>query len=982
MTTSSKLDLNALRAKLSASQGPRYWRSLEELAETPEFAAFVEDEFPSRAEEWKSGIDRRNMLRLMAASFSLAGLTACTKQPQEIIMPYVRQPEDVVLGHSLYFATAMPFRGSGVGLLVESREGRPVKIEGNPQHPSSLGGTFVQHQAATLDLYDPDRSQASLFHGRITSWGKFIGEIAERKKAMGTGEGFHILSRPIISPTLAFQRQQLQQMYPALRWHEYDPVAHESSIEGARQAFTQPVHPIHVIDRADVIVSLDSDFLYESIPNARGFASRRHAEADRSRMNRLYVFEPTPTVTGAKSDHRLPVKAVDIEDVARAIAAQTGAGGTAPQLQPDQARMVNAVSRDLQAHRGTSLVIAGEQQTPAVHALAHAINQALGNSGATVLYADYPDAPAPGGLRTLSSEMRAGRVKTLLLLSVNPVYDAPADLEFEKQLDNVPFRIHLGLHQDETAARCHWHIPEAHFLESWGDVVAHDGTVSIIQPLIAPLYDGRTPYEILASFTDNPDQSGYRIVKGYWQSQYGGADFEAAWKRWLHDGFIPNTQYEPRSITAKTALPPRAATTAAGGLEIVFRPDPCVWDGSFSNNGWLQETPKPHTKLTWDNAIYISPATAQRLDVQNEDVVELEHRGRKVQGPAWIVPGQANDSITVFLGYGRTRGGRVASTGFNASVIRTSDAPAFGAGAQLRKTGRTSELACTQKHHAMEGRDIVRVAGNQQYIANPKLFAGHGEDLESAFSLYPEWNYSTNYRWGMAIDQNACIGCNACMVACVAENNIPVVGKDQVIRQREMHWIRVDSYFSESVDNPETHFQPVPCMHCEKAPCEPVCPVAATVHSGDGLNQMIYNRCVGTRYCSNNCPYKVRRFNFYLYPDWDTPTLELLRNPEVTVRSRGVMEKCTYCVQRIEAAKIEAEKEARPLREGDIVTACQQACPTEAILFGDLNDNQSRVYRLRHSALNYSLLPELGTQPRTTYLAKLTNRNPELENKA
>jgi molybdopterin-containing oxidoreductase family iron-sulfur binding subunit len=979
-TAGGKIDLAALRAKLKDAAGPEYWRSLDELAETPEFLAFVEDEFPSRADDLQNPATRRELLRVMAAAFGLAGLTGCTRQPPENILPYVRQPEEIVLGRPLLYATAMPFRGAAVGLLVESHEGRPTKVEGNPQHPASLGSTNLFHQASTLGLYDPDRSQAVYYHGRISTWGEFLGRMAELRESLGSGEGFHVLSEPLHSPALMSQRRALRRRYPAMQWCEYDPIG-DAAGEGT----------IYDFAKADVVLSLDSDFLFTtsgSIAYARAFAGRRHAEADRARMNRLYVVEPTPSITGDSADHRLPVKASEVEAIARAIAARTGAGtGQAAGLRTEVLRFVDAVAKDLQAHRGASIVIAGEYQPAAVHALAHAVNQSLGNVGSTVRYTEGPEPDSPAQMQSLPAlvaAMRAGRVKALLIMDANPVYTAAVDLEFAKHLDAVPLRIHLGLYRDETAALCHWHVPGTHYLESWSDAAGYDGTACIVQPLIAPLYGGKTAHEVLGTLTETPDRSSYQLVKSFWQSQYGAGDFEQTWERWLHDGVIPNTSFrERRAAPAATEAPPPVpgSQPQSDGLEIVFRPDPCVWDGRFANNAWLQETPKPHTKLTWDNAVYVGPRTAQRLGLENQDVVELRYRGRNVRGPVWIVPGQADDSVTVFLGYGRTRAGRVGTrAGYNAYALRTADHPYFDGGLEVAKTGDRYELACTQTHHSMAGRDLIHSASNARFLENPGVFKPEEQQEREAagLSLYPEWK-SNGHRWGMAIDLNSCIGCNACVVACVAENNIPIVGKEQVARGREMHWLRVDRYHSGSLDNPRIHFQPLPCMHCEQAPCEPVCPVAATVHSGEGLNQMVYNRCVGTRYCSNNCPYKVRRFNFLLYQDWNTPSLAPLRNPNVTVRSRGVMEKCTYCVQRIEAVKIETQKQDRGIRDGEILTACQQSCPTDAIIFGDLNDKSSRVHKLRNGPLHYSLLAELGTKPRTTYMAKLRNVNPDLE---
>jgi Fe-S-cluster-containing dehydrogenase component len=654
------------------------------------------------------------------------------------------------------------------------------------------------------------------------------------------------------------------------------------------------------------------------------------------------------------------------------------------------------VARDLQAHRGASLVIAGEHQPRRVHDIVRAINDALGNTGTTVAYVTPPPPAGVRSLRELNDAMKAGHVEALFIAGANPVYDAPIDLGFPDNLQKVPLRIHLGPYQDETAAVSHWHIPAAHFLESWGDARAYDGTMSIIQPLIAPLYEGRTAHELLASLTDAPDRSPYQIVRQFWATQRPAGGFEEFWERSVHDGFVSNavTAATPTGAAAKPATtpaqvsPPAQAPASAppqapaqsGHLEIVFRPDPSVWDGRFANNGWLQELAKPVSKITWGNAAYISPATAERLKLEHSDMVELEYRGRKVRAPLWVTPGQAADSVTVFLGYGRKRSGRASNDlGYSAYALRTWDHPHFDNGLEVRRLGDKHAFNSTQTHHSMEGRDIVRSATNAEFLKNHRVMQNEEKEKDQYdLSIYPSWKYE-GYKWGMAIDMNACIGCSACITACQSENNIPVVGGDQVRRGREMQWLRVDRYHEGKLDNPTVFFQPVPCMHCEQAPCEPVCPVAATVHSAEGLNQMIYNRCVGTRYCSNNCPYKVRRFNFYLYADWETPTLAAVRNPDVTTRSRGVMEKCTYCVQRIEQAKIDAEKENRRVRDGEVVTACQGACPTDAIIFGDINDKNSRVFKLKQSPLNYSLLADLGTQPRTTYLGKLRNPNPELE---
>ena len=984
-------------------------------------------------------VARRAFLKLMGASLALAGVTACTRQPAEKIVPYVRQPEEMVPGRPSFFATAMALGGVATGLLVESHEGRPTKVEGNPLHPGSLGATDVFAQAAVLGLYDPDRSQTLLNLGEIRPWPRFLGAIRSVLGAQQPlqGRGLRLLTESISSPTLAAQITDLIRRYPEANWHQWDPASRDNARAGAKLAFGDYVECQYRFDRAEVILALDADFLGcgpGSLRYAREFAARRRPEA--ASMNRLYAIESMPTSTGARADHRLPAKPSDIEAMARAIAVistQQSTRGTAvlPQIgqsfDPAVVKWIVAVGKDLQAHRGSSLVIAGDGQPAAVHALAHAMNAALGNAGRTVVYTEPAEAEPVDqlqSLRELADDMSAGRVDALVIIGGNPVYTAPVDLQFADAMNKVPFRVHLSLYDDETSALCHWQIPEAHFLESWSDARGHDGTVSIVQPLIAPLYGGKSAHEVLAAMSDRPEQSSYDVVREYWSQKSGSSriprtqgspattalspEFEANWRKWLHDGVIPNTAFSPRPVSVSPAIVAALSSfpgapkplggeggsriSTAQGLEISFRNDPAVLDGRFANNGWLQELPKPITRLTWDNAVVVSPATAERLQATGvasfqggehgqiiSDVVELRHRGRSVRGAVFAVVGHPDDCITVHLGYGRTRGGHLANgAGFNANAIRTAGAPWFDSGVELVKTGEQFSLACTQYHHLMEGRSPIHAATRDAFVRDPKsVHEGVEATPARTITLYPDHKYE-GYKWGMAIDVNSCIGCNACVVGCQAENNIPVVGKDQVLRGREMHWIRVDSYYRGPADNPETYFQPVPCMQCENAPCEVVCPVGATVHSDEGLNDMVYNRCVGTRYCSNNCPYKVRRFNFLLYQDWNTPSLKLGRNPDVTVRSRGVMEKCTYCVQRINAAKIDTEKQDRRIRDGEIVTACQQACPADAIVFGDLNDPASRVAKLQADVRNYSLLGELNTRPRTTYLAAVRNVNPEL----
>jgi Fe-S-cluster-containing dehydrogenase component len=696
-------------------------------------------------------------------------------------------------------------------------------------------------------------------------------------------------------------------------------------------------------------------------------------------MNRMYVVEPAPSPTGGMADHRFLVRGNEVEDWAGELAAALGVAGVQGSGKYKEAA---AIAKDLQAHRGSCVVVAGDNQPPRVHALAHAMNQALGNAGKTVTYTD----PIEGNpvdqqtsLQELIADMNAGKVDSLLIMGGNPVYNTPVDLNFTAALKKVPWRAYLGLFADETAAQCVWHVPEAHYLEFWGDVRGFDGTVSLVQPLIAPLYGGKSVYEVMATLAGQPDKSSHDVVQDYWQTQATGAGFDIFWQKALHDGVVPNTARPAANVTAKA--PPAAAAKQAQGLEILFRPDPAIWDGSFANNGWLQELPKPQNKMTWDNAVWISPATATAHNLNTEDMVELKYQGRTLTAPVWIMPGHAPDSVTVHLGFGRTHAGQVGNEiGFNAYLLRTSGEPDGGYGLDIQKVSGHHPFATTQHTQTMEVDEPVRVTTLDEYKKNPQ-FADKEEGqkaLPQYLTLYPDYRYQ-GYKWGMTIDLNTCVGCSSCVTACQSENNIPVVGKIEVARGRNMHWIRVDRYFRGNWDNPELYYQPVPCMQCENAPCELVCPVAATVHSGDGLNQMVYNRCVGTRYCSNNCPYKVRRFNFFLYSDWNTQSLYPQRNPNVTVRSRGVMEKCTYCVQRINAAKIQSEKENRRIAEGEIVPACAQACPTKAIVFGDINDPKSQVAQLKAQARNYSLLEDLNVRPRTTYLGRLRNPNPEIE---
>jgi MoCo/4Fe-4S cofactor protein with predicted Tat translocation signal len=987
-----------------------YWRSLAELEDSPESRAFLEREFPEGASELAEGITRRDMMMLLGASLSLAGLAGC-RRPVEEIVPYVTAPEEIVPGIPRYYATTMPFRRSAYGLIVESHEGRPTKVEGNPSHPSTLGASSSRVQASVLGLYDPDRSQSVMQQGTPKSWKDFAtawGQLSEAHAADG-GAGLAVLSESFSSPTLARLATELRARYPKLQWATYDAVSDESRVAGLRSATGRDLDLMLRFDRAAVILTLDADPLLtdpEMIRHARGFADGRRAGASGGAMNRLYAVEGVYSLTGAMADHRLRLESRQIAPflaslAARLAAPEAGAAGLAGAAVPGvDPRWIDAVAKDLLANRGKGLIVAGERQPPAVHAAVCALNTHLGNTGKTVSYFETKDAalPSVGSLASLVSAMKSGAIKTLVVLGGNPVFDAPADLDFAAAMAKVPQSIALGHSLDETSIKATWHVPRAHYLESWGDARAVGGTVSVIQPLILPLFGGRTAVEVLGLMVSGQDRPGYDIVRETWTPILSEAEFDKKWNRVLHDGFLSGSEL-PEVVPTVTGQPlAELGRLRAGGaspsLEVVFLPSPSLHDGRFANDGWLQELPDPLTKLTWDNPVLVSPKTAETLGVANEDWVRLDYSGRSLELPVWLLPGMTDGVVALTLGYGRSHAGRIGSgVGFDAFRVRNANAPGFDGGVTLTKLPRRYPLSATQEHGSMEGRPVVREstltalrskstsaeASADKPAAGEKAAEGaHGAGSPHV-SLWKEHAYDQGHQWGMTIDLNACIGCNACMVACQSENNVPVVGKDQVARGREMQWLRVDRYFSgEASGNPEMVFQPVPCMHCEDAPCEQVCPVAATVHDGQGLNVMVYNRCIGTRYCSNNCPYKVRRFNFFNFTK-DTPNiLKLAMNPDVTVRARGVMEKCTYCTQRINRVKIDAKLAGREVRDGDVKTACQQACPASAIEFGDLRDGSSRVVKAKADPRNYALLEELNTKPRTTYLAKVRNPNPDL----
>jgi len=969
-------------------EGPLFWRSLEERAGTAEFQQLLRREFPDEPWSGAPELDRRRFLQLMAASLALGGLAACTRQPPERIVPWVRPPEEVIPGRPLWFATAATHEGAATGLLVESHLGRPTKIEGNPDHPASLGAASALDQAAVLSLYDPDRSRAPLRLGEIRTWPDLRHELDGVRESQGrtAGAGLRVLTGSVLSPTLASQLDALLDRFPKAKLHQWEPSGRANAREGARLAFGRPAETRYDVAIADVVLTIEGDLLSHgpgSLRYAREFARRRQLEEGAAEWNRLYAVESTPTDTGTLADHRFPLRPREVVAFTLALAARLGVLERAAAPDAPFAPWLDPLARDLRAHAGRSLIHAGDPLPPALHALVHAMNAALGTAGTAVIHTE-PVVARPvdplASLRELVADLESGAVETLLILGTNPVFTAPPDLKLVEALRRAPLRLHVGLHADETAEHCHWHVPEAHFLESWSDARAFDGTATIVQPLIEPLFGARSVHEVVGLLLGETDPSAYETVRAFWRKRLGeGADFETLWRKSLRDGVVPGTAFpglplRPDADAVARAARDLASSSApeAGTLELALFPDPTIGDGRFANNAWLQELPKPLTKLAWDNAALLSPATAARLGLRNEDVVELTRAGARVTAPVWIVPGLAQETVTVHFGPGRRRAGRVGNgAGFDAYPLRTSDALAGPSSVRVRKTGGRFPLACTQGHFQMEGRDLVRVLPlGESRRAAPAPEGGPP-------SLYPP-RESPGPAWGMSIDLGACTGCSACVVACQAENNIPTVGKAEVLRHREMHWLRIDRWYQGDPERPRILHQPVPCMHCEQAPCEPVCPVAATTHSPDGLNEMTYNRCVGTRYCSNNCPYKVRRFNFFPFAQSAEPLARLLQNPDVTVRGRGVMEKCTYCVQRIRQAGIDAEREGRALRDGDVVTACQQSCPTGAIVFGDLKLLASRVARRRASARSYALLGELGTRPRTTYLARAVHPNPEL----
>ena len=1012
----------------------KFWRSPAHLKQDEVMLDLGRPEFMPGADEAPGGSSRRQFMQLMGASMALAGLSSC-RRPVEKILPYSKKPEEVIPGIPMFYATAMPFRGVLLNLLVESHEGRPTKIEGNPEHPVTKGASGIFEQASVLNLFDPDRSKVVLNNRAASTWDQFL-SFCQAQLRGASSRKVAVICEPTSSPTTQALRGQLSRAFPQLKWITYSPEGDDPVALGMRQAYNRSVRPWYDFDKAEVIVSFDADFLNavdkNFVHNARSFAQGRKLTSPNDSMSRFYAIESSFSLTGAAADNRLRLRSSEIAEFAAAVAVHLGVDG----VDGMGAGFVDhpyaiEIANDLRRAGSSGVVVAGDTQPPEVHAMCAAINQELNAVGNTVTLFDTEEeekAQQSEEMRGLVTDMRNGSLDTLIMIGVNPIYDLPGELDFASALNLVETSIHIGSHVDETGSACTWHIPRSHFLEAWGDGRAFDGTLSVIQPLIAPLYVSKSEVEVLNALATGLDTSGYDLVRARWQSVLP-ADFDASWRRVLHDGFLADSQYdrvEP-AISYSASASPR--TVGENELEVVFHLDSTVLDGRFANNAWCQELPDPVTKVVWDNVAVISEGTAEELGLEmkyNEgnwytDVVSLTVNDNSIEIPIWIVPGHADRSISLALGYGRAlatertlrdkhifdldhytdvyNGGAIANeVGVRVASLRTPTTMHIAMGANVQKTGRQQMVVTTQDHGYMEGRPLYRMATMEEYKAHPDFAAEAvhtlpgGEPWEEYPTLWeddhpskqPAYKDNPYYQnqWGMVIDLNACTGCSVCMMACQSENNVQVVGKTEVSRGREMHWIRLDRYYVSEEgheDNPMMVTQPIPCMHCENAPCESVCPVAATVHSPDGTNQMIYNRCIGTRYCANNCPYKVRRFNFFNWTKTLPVDVQMTQNPNVTVRSRGVMEKCSFCIQRIRRANIRANIEESQIADGEVLTACQQACPTGAIVFGDINDPTSKVSQYRQNDRRYTMLAELNTKPRTSYLGRVRNPNPELE---
>jgi molybdopterin-containing oxidoreductase family iron-sulfur binding subunit len=1021
---------------MKTKSAPTYWQSLEHLADTPEVRQLIEQEFHGYDPKEMVDVPRRRFLKFMGASMALAGvtLTGCRRWPKEKLQPYSSAPKDRMPGVPEYYATVWELGGVSYPLLVTAFDGRPIKVDGNPQHPYSrkigkigahtIGASDLYAQASILDIYDPERAGVPGMYeqGKFIqkTWDEANAALAEAFKGARAngGTGLAILSESTTSPSFIDMKARVAKLAPQAQWFEYEPLSRDNEMLGTKLAFGKPYRPQLQLRNAKVVVLFDADILGTHAGRLR-YANdwawaRKNADINKT-MNRVHLFESAFTITGTVADVRTPVKPSRIPALVASLAAKLGvAGQSAGNLSQEEAAIIDATAADLKAAGAGGLVYAGSGLAPEVHAVVAAINQALGAVGNTITYIDEPNGDRPShaeSIANLSKAIAANKVDTLLILGGNPAYDAPADLDLAKALSTVRVSIHHALHANETSLACKWLIPAAHYLEAWGDGRSWDGSISVAQPIIQPLYGGKSRLEMLAILAGE-QIDGEAIVKRAWS---GTTKDEKSWRKVLHDGFYENSAPPAAKVAIAGNIPAIKVTEEAKGFEVRFQQDHKIYDGRFANNGWLQETPDIMTKIVWDNAAYISKKDADELGVRNRDVLAVKVGGKSIEIAAYILPGQPVGVIGLPLGYGRSASGSIGTDlGFNTYSIRTSDAM-FSAAAEVSKTGKTYNLVWTQEHHLIdhvgfEGRqERIGKKGESGSIVKEASLAAYAHDGAKAFSegghhgvplqLFekPDPNdFSYPHKWGMAIDTNACIGCNACVVACVAENNIPIVGKPQVEMNREMYWLRIDRYYKGAADdpNPQVIYQPMMCVHCENAPCEQVCPVAATLHDTEGLNVMVYNRCIGTRYCANNCPYKVRRFNYldfqsrpprdkFPMPWLKLPDMQQLEsidkikqmvfNPEVTVRMRGVMEKCTYCIQRIHNTKVAKRSEGQELKDGDVVTACQQVCPTEAIVFGNLNDKESEVSKLHANPRSYTVLDELNTRARSKHMAKLRN---------
>lgn len=1036
-----------------ATEGqPRQWRSAADRENAPGYAALRQREFLDGAVDspaGDAGHDRRTFLKVMGASVAMAGLTGC-RRPVEEVLPYARKPENIIPGIANYYATSMPLGGVSHPLLVQSHEGRPTKVEGNPEHPISQGAADAFAYASVLNLYDPDRSRFVYREGAAiqeNGWDAFVAAMAQtRLQAASTP--LAVIAEPDPSPTAQRLRQQVEATFPNAQWITLHPNGDDAHTLGTQQAFGRPLRPLFRFSEADVIVSFDSDFLGaedpNSVHNSREYAASRRVEdreaAGRPAMSRLYAVESTYTTTGGMADHRLALTAGDVSLLAGAIGEGLGAASGAPMLTatPAANAFVDALLDDVRGSNGRAAFVAGASQPAEIHALCASLNARYGAQ--CVSYLDTgaaPEAPVGPRMASLVQDMAAGRVGALLMLGTNPVHTLPAEFDFATALQRVPLSVHVGLHRNETGVAATWHVPEAHYLESWGDGRAYDGTFAVVQPLIAPLYaDAHSKLEILGTLITGRDVSGYDLVREAYADRIGGGAgtqaFENDWRTLLHDGFLPDTGFAAAGVAASSVDLSGLPASPEAGYELVTRVSPTLYDGLFSNNGWMQETPHPVTKVVWDNVAVMSRATAAELGVDSgidtqtveADLVTITAPGGgSATLPVWIQPGHPDGSITAYLGYGREiatdrvvkdrniiarlfdkdvdvyRPGPLGN-GIGQSVegLRPASMMPVASGVTVEQASGDYDIVTTQDHGSMEGRAIVRTQAVTDYTEKAYTFneVPHliedtpweefpplwGEENGAADQILEQNDGVLMYseqQWGMSVDLNACSGCNACIVACTSENNVPVVGKDQVGRGREMHWLRLDRYYVGDEASPGMVTMPMMCQHCENAPCEQVCPVAATVHSPDGTNAMIYNRCIGTRYCANNCPYKVRRYNFYNWTKTLPVEVQMQQNPNVTVRYRGVMEKCTFCIHRVRRVQQYSHIENdRPIEDGEVLTACQQACPSDAIVFGDLRDPESAVTKSKQSDRNYALLAELAVRPRLTYLARLTNPHPSL----